>query len=279
MDFAKVGPQAMTALLIGAGVACIAPIVIALIWVLVKKERFTTVLVGAAVFLIFALVLEKPIQNILLFPTQMGLPETSVSTYFNARPVLLAFMAGLFPGVFEETGRFVAYKTVLKNRKNRETSISYGIGHAGIEVIVVLGLTYITYIAYAGMINAGVFGTIVDQVAAQAPDQVGTVTALAKQLAAFTIGDVGLGLIERVFAVLYHIGASILVFYACKDTKKFWLYPLAILIHTALDFIAALSLFKVISLSAWLLEGIVGAFGILTFVAAYCLLYKKDKNE
>ena len=34
-------------------------------------------------------------------------------------------------------------KTVLKNKKNRETSISYGIGHAGFEVMFVLGVSFI----------------------------------------------------------------------------------------------------------------------------------------
>ena len=76
-------------------------------------------------FLLFALVLEKPIQNVLLFPTAMGMEEHVASRFFAAHPVLLALAAGLFPGVFEETGRLVAFKTVLKNRKNRETSITY----------------------------------------------------------------------------------------------------------------------------------------------------------
>jgi hypothetical protein len=91
----------------------------------------------------------------LAFPTAMGLPEHAVSRFLSANPVLLALVAGLFPGVFEETGRLVAFKTVLRKRRNRETSISYGIGHGGFEVILILGLTYIQYIAYAVMINTG----------------------------------------------------------------------------------------------------------------------------
>ena len=75
--------------------------------------------------------LEKPIQNVLAFPTAMGLSDHAVSRFLNANPVLLALVAGLFPGLFEETGRLVAFKTVLKKRKNRETSISYGTGTGG----------------------------------------------------------------------------------------------------------------------------------------------------
>lgn len=58
------------------------------------------------------------------------------------RPLLWAFVVGLFPGVFEEMGRLVAFKTVLRKRKNKETAISHGIGHGGFEVMLLLGLTF-----------------------------------------------------------------------------------------------------------------------------------------
>ncbi|MBR2666573.1 MAG: YhfC family intramembrane metalloprotease [Oscillospiraceae bacterium] len=276
MEFARVGAQSLAALCTGAALAFAVPIAVALIWKFRKKERFTTILVGAATFLVFALILEKPIQNVLLFPTQMGLSDHAVSRFFSASPVLLALVLGLFPGVFEETGRLVAFSTVLKNRKNRETSVSHGIGHGGIEVMAILGVTYVTYIAYAVMINAGTFGTLIEQTAAQAPAQADALCALAGQIAGLTAAGIGMGLLERVFAVLFHIGASILVFYACRDKGRLWLYPLAIILHTAMDFIAALVIVNVASLSTGALEGIVAAFGILTFCGAYFLLYRKE---
>ena len=278
-EFAKVGSAQIVFLLLGTVLATVVPLVIAIIWTIKKKEKFTTVLIGAATFLLFAIILEKPIQNVLVFPTQMGLPDTGVSQFINARPVLWAFIVGLFPGVFEETGRFVAYKTVLKNRKNRETSISYGIGHGGFEVMFLLGTTYATYIMYAVMINTGTFGTVMDQVMAKAPDQAGTVIALANQIAVFSFADLAVGVVERIFAVLFHIGASIIVFYACKEKGRLWLYPLAILLHTGLDFIAALTLAGVWNPPNWMLEGVVGGMGVLVFCGAFFLLYKKDETS
>ena len=279
MEFAEVGPQSLAALGVGAALAIVLPLALAVIWKVRKRERFSTMLVGAATFLLFALILEKPIQNVLLFPTMMGLPEHAASRFINARPVLLAFLTGLFPGVFEETGRLVAYRTVLKKRKNRETSISHGIGHGGFEVMYVLGVTFITYLSYAMSINAGTFGSLVDQVAAAAPGQADTLKALAGQLSGFTFAGLAAALAERVFAVLFHIGASMLVFYACRDRKRSWLYLLAVLLHTAMDFVAGLSMFKVISLSTAALEGIIAAVGILTFFGAYFLLYKRDEEN
>ena len=278
MELAKVGTNAFAALGVGVVLAIIIPIAIALIWKFKKKERFTTILIGVASFVLFAMIIEKLIQNVLIFPTQMMLPDHAVSRFINARPLLWALVVALFPGVFEETGRLIAFKTVLRKRKNRETSISYGIGHGCGEAMILLGITYIEYIVFAVMINLGTFQTVIDQATAQAPDQINKVYALAGQIASFSMASLGVALFERVFAVLFHIGASILVFYACKDKNKTWLYPLAIILHTAMDFIAALTLTGIWTPSTWLLEAIVAVFGILVFCGAYFLLYRKDKG-
>lgn len=263
-------------LIVGTVLWVAVPVAVAIIWKVKKKEPFTTILIGAATFLLFALILEKPIQNVLAFPTAMGLPDHAVSRFLSANPILPALVSGLFPGVFEETGRLVAFKTILRKRKNRETSISYGIGHGGFEVILILGMTYIQYIAYAVMINTGIIGIIINQVASLAPDQLGSIESVVSLLKGFSFADLGIAFVERIFAVLFHIGASILVFYACRNKKSFWLYPFAILLHTSVDFIGALSIFNVIHLSPWVLEGIIAVFGLLTFLGAYFLLYKKD---
>lgn len=199
-------------LIVGAVLWIAVPAAIAIIWKVKKKEPVTSILIGAAAFLLFALILEKPIQNVLAFPTAMGLPEHAVSRFLSANPVLLALVAGLFPGVFEETGRLIAFKTVLRKRKNRETSISYGIGHGGFEVILILGLTYIQYIAYAVMLNTGTFGTVVDQVVSQAPEQLGSIESVVSLLTGFSFADLSIAFVERIFAVLFHMGASIFCF-------------------------------------------------------------------
>lgn len=277
-DYGHVGGLQIALMVIGLAIFVIVPVVIALIWKIKKKEPITTILVGAGAFLLFALILEKPIQNVLVFPTTMGLPDHALSLFFAANPVLLSLVAGLFPGVFEETGRLVAYKTLLKKRTQRETSISYGIGHGGIEVVLILGLNFVNYIIYALMINTGAFGAVVEQVAAQAPEQLAQLDTIVTILTTFSIGTLAINVFERVFAVMFHVGASILVFYACKDKKKFWLYPLAIVLHTAMDSVLALNIFGVISISDWGLEAIVAIMGISVFFLSYFLLYKKEKS-
>jgi uncharacterized membrane protein YhfC len=251
-------------LMIAAGL--ILPTVLCIWWLKTRHEKFTSVLTGAMTFLIFALVLESIVHSIvfMVFP---GIKDNVVA---------YMLYGALMAGIFEETGRLVAFKTLLRKRTNRETSISYGIGHGGIEVVFVLGLTYFQFLSYAMMLNNGTFGTVVAQVAEKAPEKLSQVQSVIDSLTGFTFTSLLAAAVERVFAVLFHIGASILVFYACKDKKKFWLYPLAILLHTAMDFIAALALFNVVDLSGPALTGSVAVFSTVVFASSYFLLYRKD---
>lgn len=277
-DFGYVETLSIVWMVVGLLIFVVVPTALSIVWIVKKKEHLSTIFVGAVTFILFVFVLEKPIQNIIAFPTAMGLPEHAISTFLSAHPIILSILVGLFPGIFEETGRLVAYKTVLRKRVNRETSISYGIGHGGIEVVALLGLTYLNYIIYAIMINAGLFQTVVDQVMAQAPDQIGQIDQIVELLTTFSGTTLMINVVERVFAVMFHIGASILVFYACREKEKFWLYPLAIILHTIVDTIGGLVIFNVISLSDWGLELIIAIFGVVVFFGSYLLLYKNDNR-
>lgn len=279
MSINKVGTMSFIALGIGFVLSIVVPIAIALIWKFKKKERFTTVLIGAATFLLFAIVLEKPIQNVLIIPSAFGLPEHALSKFVSARPVLWGILVGFFPGLFEETGRFVAFKTVLRKRTNRETGISHGIGHGGFEVMILLGVTYFEYLIYAVMINSGLIDTVIESVRAAAPEQLPTVYAQFNAIAAFSFADLGLAVFERIFAVLFHIGASMLTFYAARDKEKLWLYPLAIIAHTILDGFLGLQMAGVFTVSTAVTEGAVVVCGLAVFLCAYFLFYKKDSNR
>ena len=272
MDYGTVSDQTFVLLGIGAALFLIVPVVISIIWKKKKNEPFTTVLIGAAAFLLFVTV-EKIIQSFFISDAN------TLGSFINARPVLWAFTVGFFPGIFEETGRLVAFKTVLRKRTQRETSISYGLGHGGVaEVSVLMTYTMITYIIYAVMINTGEIATIIDQIKELAPSQLSQIEGVIKQLTDFSVLSFLPMIIERVFAVMYHVGASILVFYACKDKKKFWLYPLAVIIHTLIDMFGGLMLAEVISIPNWAFETVFAIASTATFLGAYLLLYKRDKT-
>ena len=278
MEFGTVSTSSLLFMLLTAVLGIALPLITAIIWCKKKHEPFTTVLIGAATFMLFAIVLEKPLQNILIFPVQMGLPEHAASVFINARPVLWGIIVGLFPGVFEETGRLVAFKTILRKRKQRETGLSHGIGHGGFEALFILGITYIEYFVFAIMLNQGSFVELMIEPVKDTltPEVVKQITGIVEQITTFSAATMGVALVDRLIAVLYHIGASIMVFYAVKDKKKWWLYPLSILIHTVIDGLLGLQLAGVFELSDVANEIIFAVEALAVFLGAFFLLYKKD---
>jgi Predicted membrane protein len=77
---------------------------ICLAWWIVKKHnaRLSTVLIGAATFIVFALVLESIVHQIVLKGPH-GAAIQNNTLYF-------AIYGGLMAGLFEETGRFLSMK-------------------------------------------------------------------------------------------------------------------------------------------------------------------------
>ena len=275
MEFGTVSTSSMLFMLLTAVLGIALPLITAIIWCKKKHEPFTTVLIGAATFLLFAIVIEKPLQALVISL------DSPVSQFVNARPVLWGIIVGLFPGVFEETGRFVAFKTVLRKRKQRETGLSHGIGHGGFEALFVLGVTFIEYFVFAIMLNQGSFVEIMIEPIKDTltPDVVKQITGIVEQITTFSAATMGVALLDRLIAVLYHIGASIMVFYAVKDKKKWWLYPLSILIHTVIDGLLGLQVAGVFELSDVANEIIFAVEALTVFLGAFFLLYKKDQPK
>ena len=275
MEFGTVSTTSLLFMLLTAVLGIALPLITAIIWCKKKHEPFTTVLIGAATFLLFAIVIEKPLQALVISL------DSPVSQFVNARPVLWGIIVGLFPGVFEETGRFVAFKTVLRKRKQRETGLSHGIGHGGFEALFILGITYIEYFVFAIMLNQGTFVELMVEPIKDTltPDVVNQITGIVEQVTTFSAATMGVALVDRLIAVLYHIGASIMVFYAVKDKKKWWLYPLSILIHTVIDGLLGLQLAGVFELSDVANEIIFAVEALAVFLGAFFLLYKKDQPK
>lgn len=217
-----------------AAVGILGPVILALIWKKKTGEPLSTVFVGALIFFVFAIVLET-LPKLVLFQT-----NNPVGVYVMARPYLYMTLAALLAGLFEETGRWVAFRFLLKKRTDRRTAISYGIGHGGFEAMYLLALGGIQYISYALMINAGQFDSLLAQTAAAAPEQLEALKAIPQTLAATTFANLFLSVWERVSAVLIHLSCSVLVFCAVRQKGKRWLYPLAILLHASIDMAAAL---------------------------------------
>lgn len=242
----------------------ILPVAVCIWWLLTKKEKITTVLIGAATWFVFAIILES-LPKLLFFN-----PSTSLGKTVMENVVLYTAIGALLAGLFEETGRLVAFKTVLRKRTNKETGISHGIGHGGFEAMYIMVITGIQNIVYASMINAGTFQTVIDQAAATGAP-VSSLEALPAQIMAITPMSAALGIVERIFAMLLHVGLSTLVFYAVRRSKAGY-YVLAILLHALFDVPAAL--YQQGILNFYIVEAILAIYAIAFFAIIYIVLYK-----
>ena len=103
---------------------------------------------GAVTFVLFAFVLEQV--------AYFFLKKTALWTTITGNVILLGVVGGFMAGLFEETGRFVAFKTVLrKKRGNDHNALMYGAGHGGIEAVILLSASMVMNIIFSLQFNAG----------------------------------------------------------------------------------------------------------------------------
>ena len=195
---------------------------------LVKKHhaRFSTILIGAGTFIVFALVLESIMHQLVLKGPQGGAILGDTLWY--------ALYGGLAAGVFEETGRFLSMKFLMKREPSTPVpGIAYGIGHGGAEMLVIFSLTMIGNLVMSVLINSGQADALFSKVPEEAAGQL---QAQVDQLQALGAGTLLIGLWERISALVLHLGLSVLVWVAVrKDGKWLWLFPAAIALHALVD--------------------------------------------
>ena len=191
--------------------------------------RVVPLLIGAAVFVVFAVILEGE----LLHPLVLRPDENGVIELLTNSPWLFVAYGALAAGVFEETGRLVGFTLLRRRFAGVRTAVSYGIGHGGMEMILVLGLGMVSNITLAMLINTG--GS--DQVFAGLPE--GQAAALTQALTETAPQLFLLGIVERVFALVVQLSLSILVWIAVTHAGRRWLFPLAVALHALVDVPAA----------------------------------------
>lgn len=158
--------------------------------------------IGAAAFVISQLLIRTPIL-------QFVLPNFAWYLVLPMDPWGYGLFLGLTAGLAEETARWIAMAVFLKGQRSLEQGLAFGLGHGGIEAMLLIGPNMI---AGLGMVLTGQ--------GAQFPADAGSVLVAGA---------------ERIFAFAFHIGASLLVMYGVRGRKAFRYWALALALHTVMD--------------------------------------------
>ena len=242
---------------------------VCLAWWMIRKYkmRLSTILIGAATFIVFALVLEALVHKIVLSGERGALIQGKTLYY--------ALYGGLMAGLFEETGRFLSMKYLLKKEPSDAlTGAAYGVGHGGAEMILVFGFTMVSNLVLSVMINTGQAESILSSAPGEARAQIAAQFAQLQELRAGTLLT---GVWERLSALILHVGLSLMVWTTVrKGGRWLWLFPAAILLHSLVD---ACAVVLVKNADMLVVELIVFALAVAIGTAGFMLARNLSRND
>lgn len=235
------------------------PIGLVIWWKKKTGEKLWPFITGAICFTVFAMVLEQILHFFCL------VLDNPVSNFISNNTIVFMFYAAFAAGIFEETGRLFGFKVLMKKYNDKKSAIAYGIGHGGIEVIILVGITYLFYfLAICGV-------------------TIGTETAtkiLLDTASAIKVSAICTAMFERIPAMIIHISLSMIVFVAAREPGKLWLYPVAIFMHALID--APAALFQAgVAIPIWALEAEVFVLAIVYFIIGRKILnnYQSEMRD
>ena len=226
---------ALAAMLCGIG-----PLLLGSWWRRRTGAAFRAFGIGALVFFVS--------QVMLRLPWQIPLARSVRDRPDLVLPFLL--FSAVTAALFEETGRWMAYRYLLRER-SRRTGVMLGLGHGGFEAMLLVALPL------AGLLVAWILAS--QGVISPGP----TLDSVRRQTASLSFWNVQLATVERASGLAVHVGLSLMVLQAWLRRSLAWLF-LAMALHFAINAIGA-SLIHVLRVYPVLAELIVAvlAAGVL----------------
>ncbi len=246
---------------ITALISLVLPVLILIIFAAKNKKQgiVSAWLLGAAGFLVTQICIRLPVLSVLSM-------QEWFLRFSQEHLFLYAFSLAFTAGLFELAGRYVVAK-ILQKKLSWNRSLAAGLGHGGIEAIFIVGMAYVSNIAYIVMIQSGAF----DAMLAQVPgDQAAYLESIRLTLTAGSSFLYLLAGFERILAMIAHAAMSVIVCRgaATGNTGKSLLLCLAL--HTFVDLTAGISLLAGTVLTLEMAYTII--YIILTAVAVISLL-------
>ncbi|MGY6120111.1 YhfC family intramembrane metalloprotease (plasmid) [Paraburkholderia strydomiana] len=210
---------------------------------------------GIAVFALFAMVIERALNDYMLH-------RNEATATFLSNPLAFVVYGALAAGICEEVGRFIGMRLLMKRaaasaaasaaavastpqvtRTDDGTALTYGLGHGGAEAWLVGVLVQIQWILFAVLENRGELDGYLSNLPTESLMRIHLI------LASLTPQTAGIFALERVAALIFQIGLSVLMW---RGLRAGWrgILPLAIVLHALVDVPAALFQAQLVPLAA-----------------------------
>ena len=199
------------------------------------KKSYVSFLLGVATFVVSQVTLRMPLLSVL------EKNSTSYLFFSATQPILFALFLGVTAALIEEWGRYVTMRFLMK-RRNLGHGVIFGLGHGGIEAILLVGIP---------MINAILM----------------TPYLLTDSLS-FISG------IERLSAMFLHVGLSLMILQGVvkKQIRYVWI---AIILHTIVNAsIGVISYYVPTNLSLYIIEGFIVMMGLIMLTYSFVVRRK-----
>ena len=199
-----------------------------------KKQGIVSAwLLGAAGFFVPQMLIRLPILTVLQ-------SQSWFAVFAQNNLFLYSFGLAFTAGLFELAGRFAVAK-LMEKRLTWKRSLAAGLGHGGIEAMLLIGMTYVNNPIYIGMINSGYYDTLIAQTAGMGVD-VSQLELIRAQLVGMSPSMFLLAGFERLLAMTGHLAMSVLVCYGVAHKKVGICVLMCLGIHTLIDLTAGISL-------------------------------------
>lgn len=260
MEWGTVSTASIVGIIFTLAVSVGLPVILAILVRIKTRARISVFFIGCGIFVGFALILEQILHVIVL---------TATGSLLQRNIFLYGLYGGLAAALFEETGRFIAMKFCMKKCLDKGNALMYGVGHGGVEAIIIAGLTSINNLIYSIMINSGSIRQTMSLLEPSVQDALYSQIQALWQLPAYQFY---LGGVERILAIVLQICLSVFVYKSVKTgNKKFWAG--AFLLHFIVDFITVVT--AGLGLPTWAVE--LEVLVMVAVVASFTVkLYKAD---
>lgn len=180
---------------------------------------------------VLAFPLSQVARMALMIPAGMGLTAWlgAGSAALTTASLVLAVLTS---GLFEEGTRWIVIRYWAKGVRAWREGVAFGLGHGGIEAILVFGIATVT-----GAVLLTVPDLITSTVGAWAPEQSAALAAQIQALQHLTPADLVPGIWERALAVTFHVVCSLVVLQSVR-TRRPVLLLLALALHCGFNAIA-----------------------------------------